>query len=138
MTPEDSQTHLSKEKVMKTFNSKNIALAMVATMGVALFAVGAHAAEASPGVDSRAVHYADLNLNTAAGAKVLYMRIRMAAGQVCGDAGSRQLEQAAAAKACLERAIRSSIRAVNSVQLARVANEHGYPVEISFNVATVR
>jgi len=122
---------------MKTF-SKNLVLATVAILGVASLAVGAHADESALGANSRTVRYSDLNLNTAAGANVLYQRIRGAAKQVCGDMDSRRLGEAAAAKACMDRAIVSSVSAVNSVQLTSTANAHGYGLRTSFDMASLR
>src|ERR1700761_244210 len=99
MTLEDKPNTL-KEKVMKTINySKSIALVTVAALGVASLAIGAHADESLADVPARTVHYSDLNLNTPAGAEVLYKRIRMTAEEVCGDVHSLDLERAALAKA---------------------------------------
>lgn len=124
---------------MKTITyTQNAILLSVAFLTVAAFAPAAHADETSVGADSRAVHYSDLNLNTAAGAKVLYQRIRSAAEQVCGDVGSRQMEVAAAAKACVDSAVVSSVRRVNSAQLTRTASTHGYEVDSRLNVAAAR
>jgi UrcA family protein len=118
--------------------SQKFAVLAVAALSVAFFAVAAQAGDAPLDVGSRAVRYSDLNLSSEAGAKVLYRRIYYAAVQVCGDAFSRQLDQAAAAKACMDKAIASSVRAVNSAQLTRTANAHGYSVETSISVASVR
>ena len=109
---------------MKTItrNSKNF-LAAVAAVCLASAAVVAHADEAANGVPARTVHYSDLDINTPAAA-VLYVRIRNAAQQVCGDVDSRQLAVAAAAKACVGRAVYSSVRTVNSPKLTSVYNSH--------------
>ena len=123
---------------MDKFTGKYIAFLIVATLGVAVLGFTAHADEAAAAADSRAVRYADLNLNTMAGAKVLYKRIQLAAEQVCGDAGSRQLDQAAAAKACMDQAIDSSVRAVNRMLLTKVAKENGHTVEVAYSLAKVR
>jgi UrcA family protein len=139
MTLDDKQTILSKEKVMKTINYSNKrALVTVVILAAASFASGANAVEPSPGASSRTVRYSDLNLNTASGAKVLYQRIRGAAKSVCGDVDSKRLEEAAVAKACLDRAIVSSVRAVNSVQLNSTAAAHGYEIDSTFEVASLR
>ncbi len=120
---------------MKTFTHNKVALLAVATFGVALFAGGVHANEAVMDAQTVRVGYADLNLTTEAGAKVLYRRIHAAAVRVCGDADTRQLDMAAAAQACMDRAIVNSIRAVNNEQLTRTANAHGYGVATNINVA---
>ncbi len=110
---------------MKTItrNSKNF-LAAVAAVCLASVTVVAHADEAANGVPARTVHYSDLDINTPAGAAVLYARIRNAAQQVCGDVDSRQLAVVAAAKACVGRAVYSSVRTVNSPKLTSVYNSH--------------
>jgi UrcA family protein len=97
-------------------------LAAVAAVCLAAVAAGAHADEAANGVAARTVHYAAINLNTQAGAAVLYKRIRNAAEQVCGDGGARGLAEAAAAKACVDRAIFASVRTVNNPQLTSEYN----------------
>ena len=82
--------------------------------------------------------YADLNLNTQAGAAVLYQRIHNAAQQVCGDVGSRELAQAAAAKACVDRAIVASVHSVNNPhQLTSEYNTRA-GTEKPINFASVR
>jgi UrcA family protein len=110
---------------MKTItrNSRNF-LAAVAAVCLASVAVVAHADEAANDVPARTVHYSDLDINTPAGAAVLYARIRNAAQQVCGDVDSRQLAVAVAAKACVNRAVYSSVRSVNSPKLTSVYNSH--------------
>ncbi len=124
---------------MNTFEGKFVALLIAATLGVVVVGFTAHADETSGlGVGARVVQYADLNLNTAAGAKVLYKRIQYAAERVCGDVGSRQLDQATAAKACVDRAIVAGVHAVNRIQLTRLAKTAGYTIEADFDVATAR
>jgi UrcA family protein len=103
-------------------NNRNFTLAAVAAVCLAAIAVGAHADETVNGVPARAVHYADLNLSTQAGAAILYNRIRNAAEQVCGDVGSRELARAVAAKACVNRAIFASVQSVNNPKLTREYN----------------
>jgi UrcA family protein len=120
---------------MKTLTNNKVALLAVATLGVALYAGGAHANDAGMDAQMVRVGYADLNLGTDAGAKALYQRIHAAAVRVCGDADTRQLDMAAAAQACRDRAIVNSVRAVNNEWLTRTANAHGFEVETNINVA---
>jgi UrcA family protein len=87
---------------------------------VALFAAltaGAHAAD----VPQVHVNYADLNVNTAAGAKVLYQRIRGAADLVCGVADTRELARLSRAQACAAHAIDEAVATVNASALTAVA-----------------
>ena len=123
---------------MKTINYwKNLGLATVTVLGVATLAVSAHADESVAQVPARTIHYSDVNLNTQAGAEVLYKRIHDAAEQVCGDVGSRQLDQATAAKACVDRAVSGSVRAVNNRQLTSVYNEHSGAAKTATSVASL-
>jgi UrcA family protein len=119
---------------MKTFKHNKFATVAVAMLGVVFFVAGAHAQE----TNSLTVRYSDLNLNSAAGAKVLYQRIRTAAKQLCGDVDDRQLGRAAVAKACLDQTIENSVRAVNNMQLTRVANEHGHILRRDVTIASAR
>jgi UrcA family protein len=109
---------------MKTIarNNRNFTLAAVAAVCLAAVTAGAHADEAANGVAARTVHYAAVNLNTQAGAAVLYKRIRNAAEQVCGDVGARDLTEAAAAKACVDQAIFASVRSVDNPKLTTEYN----------------
>jgi UrcA family protein len=109
---------------MKTIarNHRNFTLAAVAAVCLAAVTAGAHADEAANAAAARTVRYAAINLNTQAGAAVLYNRIRNAAEQVCGDVGVRGLAEAAAAKACVDRAIFASVRSVNNPTLTTEYN----------------
>ena len=109
---------------MKTItrNSKSF-LAAVAAVCLASVTIVAHADEAANGVPTRTVHYSDLDINTRAGATVLYARIRNAAQQVCGNVDTRELVGVSpAVKACVNRAIITSVRAVNCPKLTSVYN----------------
>ncbi len=66
------------------------------------------------------VKCADLNLNTAAGATVLYQRIRRAAVQVCDVRGTRDLAALRQVKACTDHAVAEAVGAVDHSTLTRV------------------
>ncbi len=116
---------------MKTFtlrNRKNILFAAVAAVSFASVAQLAQAADAVDAPPALTVHYSDLNLDSPAGAAVLYQRIRRAAEQVCGKADSRRLDAMVAAQNCMDKAIAASVSAVGNAQLtsqylARVGKE---------------
>jgi UrcA family protein len=104
---------------MKTINYwKNATLATVTGLGLASFAVAAHADDYEIQTTARTVHYSDLDLNTQAGVDALHHRIQKAAEQVCGDVDARQLVESAAAQACVNRAVSAGVRAVNSQRVA--------------------
>jgi UrcA family protein len=128
--------HIFKEKIMKTRNfTKQIAMATVAAICLAS-ATGAYAGEVN--APTRTVHYSDLNLNTQAGAAVLYKRIRTAAEEVCGDVNSRRLDEAAVAKACVDHAVYGSVQSVNNVKLTNEYNARIGGTQKSINVASLR
>jgi UrcA family protein len=130
---------LTKEQVMNaiTQNTRNFTMAAVAAVCLASVTVGAHAGGVAFEAPARTVHYSDLNLSTQAGAAVLYKRIRNAAIEVCGDVDSRRLDEAAAAQACVDRAIATSVRSVNSPKLTGEYNAHT-GVAQPINVASLR
>ena len=115
-----------------TRNTKSFTTAAVAAVCLASVAINVHADEAA-----RTVRYSDLNLNTQAGAAVLYKRIHNAAVAVCGDVDSRQLAEAAAAKACVDRAIFKSVRSVNAPTLTSEYDARA-GVAKPINVASLR
>ncbi len=79
------------------------------TLIVAL-STGARAAD----VPQAHVKYADLDLSSAAGAKVLYQRIRVAASLVCGNPDQRDLARFEQAKTCADKAIAGAVTAVGN------------------------
>ena len=69
------------------------------------------------------VSYADLNIDNEAGAKILYLRLRNAAEEVCGlgsdmKPGSRTAS--ARAKECYRQALDKAITEINHEQLSRI------------------
>jgi UrcA family protein len=124
---------------MKTNSySKNIALAAVAGICVATFALGAQAAEVDVPVPTRTVQYADLNLDTQAGVEKLYQRIRGAADQVCGNKDPHQLLASAAVETCVNRAVSVSVRAVNNPRLTSAYDKHFGVARTAISVASLR
>ncbi len=57
--------------------------------------------------------YADLNLNTAAGARVLLSRLKTAAAEVCAPFQVRDLRQNLLWHACYAQALAEGVRQVN-------------------------
>jgi UrcA family protein len=134
---ETKQRYL-KEIVMKINKyTRPIVMTSIVAIGTVSAAISAHADQMSVNAPARTVHYSDLNLNTPAGASVLYKRIRSAAEQVCGDVRSRQLAEAAAAKACVDQAVYTSVHSVNSVKLTNAYNTR-MGVTQPINVASIR
>jgi UrcA family protein len=69
------------------------------------------------------VSYADLNIDNEAGAKILYMRLRNAAEEVCGLGSDVKLGSRTAsshAKACYREALDKAVTEINHEQLSRI------------------
>ncbi|MBS0612348.1 MAG: UrcA family protein [Proteobacteria bacterium] len=95
------------------------AAAALLALGTAAALTGTAAAATPDEPPSVRVGYGDLNLDTDAGAHVLYRRLRAAARQVCSDdADSREVARAANARACQHQAIERAVRTVGSPRLA--------------------
>ena len=98
----------------KTNDTRKPVRLVCATLAVfAALAAAAHADD----VARVAVKYTDLNVATDAGAKVLYQRIRHAAGQVCGEADGRDLLGVTRVEACTRRAIADAVAAAQATKL---------------------
>lgn len=67
----------------------------------------------SSDVPTRTVRYAELNLNTAEGARVLFRRIKFAATEVCEPLDGRALAQHVIWQKCYERALADAVSQVN-------------------------
>jgi UrcA family protein len=123
---------------MKTTNyTKRFAMATVAALCVAA-ATGACTDEAMADVPTRTIHYSDLNLNTQAGAAILYKRIHNAAVEVCGDVNSRRLNEAAVSQACVDQAVYGSVQSVDNAKLTSEYNAHTGGAQKTINVASLR
>jgi UrcA family protein len=81
------------------------------------------AAAASPDLPSMAVSYSDINLNTDAGAKALYQRIRSAAERVCGPR-TRAIGDLARFKSCVATATSDAVATLASPALTAVYDAH--------------
>jgi UrcA family protein len=64
------------------------------------------------------VNYADLNLATDAGTRVLFQRIHAAAHKVCAVSDIRDLDGLAADRSCEQAAVSQAVQQVHSAQLA--------------------
>ena len=69
------------------------------------------------------VSYGDLNLDTEAGAKVLYRRLRQAAGEVCTSIESMDAVLRATWSACYHNAMTSAVASVNKPAVTALHNQ---------------
>jgi UrcA family protein len=91
-------------------------LVLAAAAACAVLASGVRAAD----VPQVHVNYADLDLNSSAGASVLYHRIRAAADRVCTTPGVRDLAEVARKEACMNRAVAEAVVSADSPRLTRL------------------
>jgi UrcA family protein len=88
-----------------------------------LMVLGAAAAPASAGQylgPDVAVHYADLDITTAAGAEALYERIQQAAVSVCPPADSRSLARYMTVIRCRNEVVAGAVSSVSSPQVTAI------------------
>ncbi|HEY2419275.1 MAG TPA: UrcA family protein [Steroidobacteraceae bacterium] len=114
------------------FSSRIVSCLVVAsTVGLA-WAAGTGAARASEPVQylTEKVAYGDLNLDTAAGAKTLYIRLRYAAKHVCSPVAAepRDLNGFHIWQSCVDSAIASAVEQVNKPMLSGL---HDLKVSVS-------
>ena len=99
-----------------TAKAKSIALAVVAA--TAFLSLPALADAVDPRVPSVAVHYADLDLTTDAGVRVLYRRLQFASQRVCRSLESRELARAIRYRACYDQALTEAVAKVDVEMLS--------------------
>jgi UrcA family protein len=102
------------------------ARAAVAAVAGCLFAVAMGAARATPSDSPPTVRvsYADLDLTTEQGVRVLYARIVSAADLVCPYAGIENLSLYVRSRACRKQAIAEAVQHVGNPRLAALSAEH--------------
>jgi UrcA family protein len=98
-------------------NTNTIRTTITAAAMIAALTTGVRAAD----VPQVQVKYADLNVNTPAGAAALYQRIRFAADQVCALPNARNLAVLAKVQACTDQAVANAVAAVKMDQATRFA-----------------
>jgi UrcA family protein len=69
------------------------------------------------------VRYGDLNLDSEQGAKVLYTRIRGAAGNVCSPLDGRNLIEKKLWQGCFDKAVASAVVQVNKTRVTALHNQ---------------
>lgn len=90
-------------------------IAFTATAGFAALAQAGDAAPATGHYEDVVVSYSDLDLNSAAGNKVLYARLALAAAKACGSASaSRDLERKAQYRSCVQSTLNRAVDKVGS------------------------
>jgi len=92
--------------------------AIFCTLGAAALCAASASVQAAEEVSSKTVKFADLNITSEAGAKVLYGRIRDAARDVCGVSSGGDPILRTGVNACIQKAIDKAVKDVNSPVLS--------------------
>jgi UrcA family protein len=98
-----------------------LAAGFIALSGAATV-VPAQAAEPAQS-NTKIVRYGDLNLDSEQGAKVLYTRIRGAAGNVCSSLDGRTLTDKKLWQGCFDNAVASAVVQVNKARVTALHNQ---------------
>jgi UrcA family protein len=109
-----------------TIKTQSISVASILATSFLAFGIAmgsrAHAAEPAQ-FYSTVVSYGDLNLDSEQGAKVLYARIRSAAGSVCSSLESRNLTEKKLWQGCFDNAVANAVGQVNNVRVTALHNQ---------------
>jgi UrcA family protein len=85
--------------------------------------MGAASAAPPESPPQRVVSFSDLDVTHAAGAAVLYSRIKYAALQVCGSADTRDLRAAQCVHRCQLQAIANAVNHINLPELTKYVSK---------------
>jgi UrcA family protein len=110
-----------------TIKTQSISAASILAAGfIALSAaatvVPAQAAEPAQSY-TQIVRYGELNLDSEQGAKVLYTRIRSAAGNVCSSLDGRSFTEKRLWQGCFDKAVASAVVQVNKARVTALHNQ---------------
>jgi len=93
-------------------------IAVLATAGFASTAQAGDAADSGARYSDVVVRFADLDLNSANGNKVLYARLSGAAERACGsEASSRDLKRKAQYRACFDQKLNGAVDTIGTREL---------------------
>jgi UrcA family protein len=102
---------------------RNIGVSLLLVFGFALPLVGSAASPSEFEDTSERVSYADLDINSAAGAKILYSRLKLAAEKACGVElylQHRSFERIRIANNCYREALSDAVDSIDSEALTKV------------------
>ena len=107
---------------MGKMNRKSWLLSLL-LLGIAVPAIGLAAAPRQSEEVSVTVSYSDLNIQSEAGARVLYSRLKRATEEVCGfesSVASKSLAETSLARACVRETLEASVQKIDSDALAEI------------------
>jgi UrcA family protein len=128
----DREGHTEEEMTMNPIRTKLYAAICVLFGSAAVGAPWTAAHASDPITTSKTVKYADLDIHTVEGAKVLYHRIRVAAREVCETNDGDPIMRAATS-GCVNTAIDNAVKKVNAPYLTalRFGNGTGADVRLA-------
>ena len=103
--------------------NRTTSIALITVIGITLPALGLAGVPSQTEKVSVKVSYADLDIHSSAGAKVLYARLRRASEEVCVSRGymtTRSLTETSKAKACVREALEASVEKIDSDALEEI------------------
>jgi UrcA family protein len=106
----------------QSISAASILAASFIALSAAATVVPAQAAEPARPY-TKIVRYGDLNLDSEQGAKVLYTRIRGAAGNVCSPLEGRNLIEKKLWQGCFDQAVASAVEQVNKTRVTALHNQ---------------
>lgn len=106
----------------QSISTASILAASFFALGCAAIGGRAQAGEV-PQFYTAIVTYVDLNLDSDQGAKVMYARIRSAAGKVCSSLEGRNLTQKKLWQGCFDKAVASAVVQVNNTRVTALHNQ---------------
>ena len=111
-------------KVAIKTRSKSIASIVTTGLVILGWSAGAAPVQAAEQIDplTKIVAYGDLNLETEAGARVLYSRLRNAAKDVCEPMESRYLSRKSLWQSCFDNALTNAVAQVNKTRVTALHN----------------
>jgi UrcA family protein len=106
-------------------HKQSITSAIAASLLLLSLAAGSSQARAAEDaiIGVQKIHYGDLNLDTEAGARVLYQRLRHAANNVCRPSDSLAEVVKANYPRCYEKALNSAVASLNKPLLTALHNQ---------------
>jgi UrcA family protein len=106
-------------KTQSLFTASVLTASLLAFGGVAIRVQAAEPAQSYTTI----VRYGDLNLDSDQGAKVLYARIRGAAGSVCASLEGRDLTEKMLWQGCFDKAVAGAVGQVNQARVTALHNQ---------------
>jgi UrcA family protein len=130
--PMNRETHM----ITRTLRVMESVACLTAAVALTVLPAWSQAGELG-GVQTRVVSYSGLDLNSPAGARILYSRLRAAAYSACDAAESANTSARTSDDPCMRKALGDAVASVNRPQLTElyVARYHSAPAHSDFGIS---